>query len=161
MLSSAEFWVAVSFFLFLGLLVYLRVPNMAAKALDERAERIAREIAEAQKLREEAQARLAEFEKRRKDAESEAEDIIAQARQEADAYAIEARRKLDETVQRRRRMAENKIAQAEESAIKQVRATASEIAVAAAADIIAAKATGKTGDKLIEDSIKAIKAQLN
>lgn len=161
MLSTPEFWVAVSFVLFVALVVYLGVPGKVTAALDARSERIANELAEANRLREEAQALLAEFQKKRKEAEAEADNIIAQAKAEAEAFAAETRRKLGETVERRTKMAEQKIASAEAQAVKEVQSAASDLAIAAASDLIASEAKGAKGEQLVDDSIDALKRQLN
>jgi len=161
MFSEPEFWVGISFFIFVGILIYMGVPGMVAKALDDRAERIARELAEAQKLREEAQALLAEYERKREEAEKVAEDIIAQARTEAEAYAAETRRKMTETVERRTANAEQKISQAEAQAMKEVRSAATDLAVAAAAQILAAEVKGDKAAKLVDASIASVKSQLH
>jgi F-type H+-transporting ATPase subunit b len=161
MLATSDFWVLVSFVLFVGLLVYLKVPNRLAKALDERAERISKELDEARKLRDEAQALLAEYERKRRDAEKEAEAIIIQAREEAEAFAAETRHKLTETVERRGRLAEEKIAQAEAQAVKEVRAAAAELAIAAATRMIAEQVQGAKADQLVDSSIAALKGRLH
>ncbi len=161
MLSTPEFWVAVSFVLFAGLVIYMGVPGKLTAALDARSERIANELAEANRLREEAQALLSEYQHKRKEAEAEAASIIALAKSEAEAYAAETRRKLAETVERRTRMAEQKIASAETLAVKEVQSAASELAIAAASDLIAEEAKGAKGAKLVDDSIAALKTQLN
>lgn len=161
MLATPEFWVLVSFVLFMGLLVYLKVPGKVAAMLDDRAARISKELDEARKLREEAQALLAEYERKRRDAESEAEAIIVQAREEAEAFAAETRRKLTDTVERRGRQAEDKIAQAEAQAIKEVRAAAAELAIAAATRLIAEEVKGAKAAKLVDASIAALKDRLH
>ncbi len=161
MMSTPEFWVAVSFVLFVALVVYMGVPGKVMAALDSRAERIANELAEANRLREKAQALLSEYQQKRAEAEAEAESIVAQAKAEAEAYAAETRRKLTETVERRTRMAEQKIASAEALAVKEVQAAATDLAVAAASDLIAADAKGAKANKLIDDSIASLKKQLN
>ncbi len=156
-----ESWVAVSFVLFAGLLVYLKVPAMLARMLDERSAKIARELAEARKLREEAQSLLASYQKKRAEAEKDAADIIDLARKEAESYAAEARRKLAETLERRTRQAEQKIAQAEAAAIKEVRTVATDIAVAAASQLVGEAVKGAKGDGLVIESIAAVKSRLN
>jgi F-type H+-transporting ATPase subunit b len=161
MFSQPEFWVLVSFVIFLGLLVYLRVPSLVASALDERAVRIAKELDEARRLRDDAQALLAEFERKRRDAEKEAEAIIREAEADAEAYGAESRRKLAELIERRGRMAEEKIAQAEAEAVKEVRATAAELAIAAAERIIAEEVKGTKADQLLEESIAALRGRLH
>lgn len=158
---SPENWVAIAFLLFAGLLVYLKVPAMLARMLDERSAKIAAELAEAQKLRTEAQALLASYQKKRAEAEKDAADIVEQAKKEAEAYAAEARRKLAETLERRTKQAEQKIAQAETAAIKDVRTVATEIAIAAASQLAGEAVKGAKGDGLIAESIGAVKSRLN
>jgi len=157
----AESWVLVAFILFIALLVYLKVPTKLAAMLDDRASKIASELAEAKRLREEAQALLAEYQKKRIDAERDAVNIIDQAKREAEAFAHEARAKLSETLDRRSRQAEQKIAQAEAQAIKEVRNIATDLAVAAAGHLIGDTAKGQAGTKLIEDSILQVRSKLN
>jgi F-type H+-transporting ATPase subunit b len=156
-----ESWVAISFVLFVGLLVYLKVPAMLARMLDERSAKIARELAEARKLREEAQSLLASYQKKRVEAETDAAGIVEQAKKEAATYTAEARRKLTETLERRTRQAEQKIAQAEAAAIKEVRTVATDIAVAAASQLVGEAVKGAKGDGLIAESITAVKRRLN
>lgn len=160
LLSAPETWVAVSFIGFVALIVYYKVPGKALGALDARAERIRTELEEAHKLRDEAQALLAEYQRKRREAEQEAEEIVALAREEADRLKIEAREQLDELIARRSRLAELKIAQAEEQAVADVRAAAAEAAIAAAEKILAAKVTGKAAGDLIASSIAQVKERL-
>jgi F-type H+-transporting ATPase subunit b len=161
MFGEPETWVAVAFVLFVALLVYLKVPAKMAAMLDERAARITKELAEAKKLREEAQALLDAYKKKRAQAEKDAEDIVALARKEAEAYAHETRVKLAETLERRTKQAEQKIAQAEQQAVKDVRTAATDVAIAAATELLGAATEGAKGAKLIEDSIDAVKSRLN
>ena len=161
MFHEAETWVAVAFVLFVGLGIYLKVPVMLTKMLDERADKISKELAEARKLREEAQALLAEYQKKRAEAEKDAANIVAQAKLEAESYSVETRKKLAETIERRTRQAAQKIAQAEAAAIKEVRTTATEAAIAAASKLVGEAVQGTKGVKLIDESIAAVKSRLN
>jgi F-type H+-transporting ATPase subunit b len=159
--NNAETWVAVAFVLFVALLIYLKAPAKIAAFLDERSARIAKELAEAKKLREEAQALLDEYKKKRAQAEKDAEDIVALARKEAEAFAHETRAKLAETLERRTKQAEQKIAQAEQQAVKDVRTAATDVAISAASELLASASEGAKGAKLIEESIAAVKSRLN
>lgn len=159
--ADPSFWVGVSFVLFCLLLLYFKVPATVTKALDDRADRIRQELDDAQKLREEAQALLAEYQRKRTEAEKEAEDIVAQAKAEAEAYAEETRQKLAESLERRTALAEQKIAQAEAGALNEVRAAATDLAIAAAEKIIAGEVKGDKASGLIDDSIEAVKTRLN
>jgi F-type H+-transporting ATPase subunit b len=161
MLRSAEFWVAVSFVIFCCILLYLKVPGVIAKALDERAAGIRRELDEARRLREEAQALLSDYEKKHRNAAEEAQAIVDTARREADALAAEMRTNLQETLARRTKLAEEKIARAEAQAVDDVRAAAVERAIAAAERILREKAAGANGAALIDQGIQSLKGRLN
>ena len=94
--QTAEFWVAVAFFLFVGMLLYYGVPGLIGKALDDRAEEIKKNIDDARKMREEAQSLLAEYQRKSAEAQSEAQKIVAQARHEGELLRAEAERKAEE-----------------------------------------------------------------
>jgi F-type H+-transporting ATPase subunit b len=160
-LSTPEFWVAVSFAGFMALVIYFKVPGMLVNALDKRADAIRTELDEARKLREEAQAILAEYERKQRGAEKEAESIITLAKEEAEALAAETRENLKVSLERRTKLAEEKIARAEEQAIGEVRATALNVAISAAERIIDKKMTPAASKKLVDQSIKDLKAKLN
>ena len=160
-LSSPEFWVAVSLLGFVLLIVYYKVPGMVTKALDDRADAIRKELDEARRLREEAQAILADYERKYLDAEKEVESIILLANEEAEALGVETRQKIKDQLDRRTRLAEDKIARAEEQALGEVRAAAVTLAVSAAERIIAKKMTPAASSKLVDQSIKDLKSKLN
>lgn len=159
--GEPETWVAIAFILFVALVVYLEVPGKVSKALDSRAEAIARELEEARKLRAEAEAVLADYKRRAQNLESEAEAVLAQAEREASAYATEARAAFDETIARRLTIAEQKIKLEEEKARKQIRAQAAELAIAAAQQLIEQKVTGQVAENMITASLDRIKKRLH
>ena len=161
MLALPETWVLVSFVLFVALLVYYKIPDKVAKALDDRADRIKIELEEAHRLREEAQLILADYQRKRRDAEKEAEDIIAMARREAQFYAEGSRKALKESLERRVRLAEEKIARAEEQAIQEIRSRSVDVAVAAAESIIARELQGNSGTDLVTKGIREVGTKLN
>ncbi|MEW9616370.1 F0F1 ATP synthase subunit B [Shinella sp. S4-D37] len=161
MAFDATFYAFVGLLLFLALIAYLKVPGMMAKGLDARAEKIQNELAEAKRLREEAQHLLAEYQRKRKDAEAEAASIVAAAEREASALTAEAKQKTEEYVARRTVLSEQKIRQAEADAINAVRAAAVDLAVAAAEKVIAAKADAATGKALFDNAISEVKTRLN
>ena len=160
-LATPEFWVAAAFIGFVALVIYLKAPAIVAKALDERADAIRSELEGAQRLREEAQAMLADYQRRQRAAEKEAADIVTMAKQEAESFAAEARAKLEESLARRTKMAEEKIAQAEAQATKDVRAAAADAAIAAATALLADEVKGDKAAGLIDDGIKQLKGKLN
>ena len=158
---DATFYAFVGLLLFLALIAYLQVPGMMAKGLDARAEKIQNELAEAKRLREEAQHLLAEYQRKRKDAEAEAASIVAAAEREASALTADAKQKTEEYVARRTALSEQKIKQAEADAINAVRAAAVDLAVAAAEKVIAAKSDAATGKALFDNAINEVKTRLN
>ncbi len=160
-LSTPEFWVAVSFVGFVLLIMYFKVPAQIGALLDDRADKIRNELDEARRLREEAQAMLAEFERKQRDAQKEAESIITLAKQEAEALAKETREKLKDSLERRGKIAEEKIPRAEEQAVSEVRSVAVNVAIAAAEQIIESKMTPAASKKLVDQSIKDLKTKLN
>ncbi|MGB6924414.1 MAG: ATP F0F1 synthase subunit B, partial [Methyloceanibacter sp.] len=116
-----EFWVAVSFFLFVGLVLYLGVHRKIATALDARAALIAKELEEARRLRDEAEKVLADYRRKQSEAVAETKDIVDLAVKEAEALAAETRQSVKEHFDRRMKLAEDKIGRAEEDAIREVR----------------------------------------
>ena len=160
-LLEPEFWVAISFFVFLAVALYLGVHKKIASALDARAAAITKELDEAKRLRQEAEKVLADYRRKEGDAAKEAEAIIGLATKEAEILAAETRRSMKEHFERRMKLAEDKIARAEADALREVRAAAADAAVAAAQAVIAAKLTPEAADKLIGQGIDALKGKLN
>jgi F-type H+-transporting ATPase subunit b len=161
MTGMAEFWVGVAFVIFLLVLLWYRVPKLIAKSLDDRAQAIRKELDEARRLREEAQALLADYQKKHRNVGQEAEAIVDLARREAQALAHETRVGLKESLERRTRMAEEKIGRAEAQAVDEVRASAIDAAVAAAEKILREKMAGTGGAALVDQSIRDLKGRLN
>ncbi len=161
LIYEPETWVAVAFLIFVGILVRLGVHDLLFKALDDRSARIKAELDEALKLRKEAEGVLAEYRRRQGEAEKTAESIILNARVEADRIAAEAQVKVEEFIARRTKMAEAKIAQAEAQALADVRATAADVAIAAAEAILVKTTQGAAAEALVTKGIGDLKAKLN
>jgi F-type H+-transporting ATPase subunit b len=159
--TGTTFWTLVALLLFLGILTYTKVWGTIGKALDDRADGIKKELDEARRLREDAQALLADYQKKSREAEEEARSIVDQAKREAEALAVESRKQLADSVERRTKAAEEKIARAEAQALGEVRSAAVSAAVAAAEKVLRAKASGNTAVDLIDDSIRNLKGRLN
>ncbi|MTI18684.1 ATP F0F1 synthase subunit B [Rhodobacteraceae bacterium RKSG542] len=161
-MMSDSFWALTGLILFFALLAYLKVPGKVTGALDQQADNIKQELEGARKLREEAQALLAEYQRKRTEAEAEAEQIVEDAKAEAARMAEEANVALQDMIVRRTKAAEAKIAQAEVNAIAEVRAKAADVAVAAAERIVAdALADSAKQDEVLKASIKQISTRLN
>ena len=160
-LAEPEFWVAVAFVIFVGILIYVGVPKILINSLDERGRRVQAELDEARRLKEEAQKLLAEYQAKQRQADNEAAAIIAGAKAEAERIAAESKIRMEEFVARRTKMAETKIAQAEAQAVADVRAAAAEAAVTAAEKILTESVKGKVADDLISRGIGEVKTKLN
>jgi F-type H+-transporting ATPase subunit b len=160
-ITEPEFWVAVSFFIFVGALLYLGVHKKIATLLDARAAMIEKELEEARRLRDEAEKVLADYRRKQAGAVTEAENIIALAAKEAETFTAETRRSVKEHFDRRMKLAEDKIARAETEAVREVRGAAVDVAVAAAQTLIAAKLTPDRAEKLVAESIDTLKSKLN
>lgn len=155
---DATFYTLVALIIFFIVVAYAGAPKLLTKALDDRSQRIAKDLEDAKKLREEAESLIAEYRRKAAQAQDEAQEIVNLAKAEAEAFAKEGRRKMAEMLERRTAAAEQKIAQAETQAIKDVRNAATELAVAAAAQLIAQQGDG---GKLVDESIKNLASKLN
>jgi F-type H+-transporting ATPase subunit b len=160
-MPEAEAWVAIAFVIFLGILVYFGAHRRIADSLDQRQTRIKAELDEARRLREEAQALLAEFERKGREAEGEAAASIAGATAEAERLAVEAKARMEDFVARRTKMAEAKIAQAEAQALADVRWAGADAAAAAAEKILANTAKGKLAEDLLTKGIEDVRNKFN
>jgi F-type H+-transporting ATPase subunit b len=160
-MMETENWVAFGFLCFLALLAYLGVHRKLLAGLDARQAHIKSELDDARRLREEAQALLADFERKGREAEKEAEAIIASAKAEAERLAAEAKARMEDFVARRTKMAEQKIVQAEAQALADVKSAAADAAVAAAERILAASAKGKVAEDLLARGIADVKSKFN
>ena len=158
---DASFWALVGLIIFLALMIYLKVPGMVTRALDARAEKVRSELEEARRLREEAQAVLADFRRKTQNADEEAEAILAQAKSEAQRMTEETEASLQDMIARRTAAAETRIAQAESQALAEVKARAAELAIAASEKLLAEQAKGDTAAGLIDRSIADVKARIN
>jgi F-type H+-transporting ATPase subunit b len=157
---DAAFWATVALFVFLGVVVYFKVPGMIGRALDGRIKAIETELAEAERLRQEAKFLLEEYEAKRQAATTEAESIVAAAREEAFRMTAEAKTSLEALIARRTKTVEDKIAQAESQAIAEVRARSADVAIEAARVVLTRQMADK-GDALVEQAIKDVGSKLN
>lgn len=160
-LYNTNFVVWIAFLLFIAVLVYLKVPGKLTGLLDKRAEGIQAELNEAKALREEAQTVLASFERKQKEVQEQADRIVETAKAEAAAAAEQAKEDLKNSIKRRLATAEEQIAAAEASAVKEVRDRAVQVAVGAAGDVIASKMTAASSNSLIDEAINSVGEKLH
>jgi F-type H+-transporting ATPase subunit b len=161
LLQDPEFWVGVGTLIFIAILLWKKVPAMLAHSLDARAAAIAKELEDARRLREEAEALLNQYQRKRAEADKEAATIVTEAKAEAERYAAEARAQIKAQVERRAKQAEEKIAQAEAQAVAEVRALAADAAVAAAEKLIAGRLDDRRAADLIKRSLEEIPSKLD
>jgi F-type H+-transporting ATPase subunit b len=160
-LSNTNFIVLLSFLLFIGVLVKFKVPSILTGLLDKRADEITTTLNDARSLREEAQTLLASYERKQREVQEQADRIIAQAKVDAELAAAQANEDLKLSVERRVLAAQDQIASAEASAVKEIKNQAITVAMAVATDVLAKQRTAASGNKLIDDAIKEIDAKLH
>ncbi len=150
---NETFWVGIAFFMFVGLLWKFKIFNFVGSSLDNRAEKIKEELDEARKLKEEAQALLASYQRKHRKASEEAEDIVKHATKEADLLVKEAKKRLEEEIEKRTNIAEEKISQAEAAALQQIRDNAVDITINAARSLIVEHLDDADSGQLLEAAI--------
>ncbi len=160
-LGNTDFVVTLGFLVFVGVLLYAKVPGKLTGALDARAVQIKADLEEAKALREEAKTILASYERKQKDVQAQADRIVASAREEAMAAAAQAKEDLKLSIARRLAAAEDRIASAETTALRAVRERAVSVAVAAAGDLLAKQMTAEGAGALIEASIAQVDVKLH
>jgi F-type H+-transporting ATPase subunit b len=158
---GAETYVAFGFVAFVLLLAYLGVQKKITGALDARIDKVKTDLAEAERLRAEAAAVLADYKKKAAQAEKDAVDIVEQARAEAAVIAKEGEARIAEFVARRTKQAEQKIAMAEAQAAADVKAAAADAATRAAEAILRQQVTGASAGDLLSKSVAEMKTRLN
>ncbi|MDJ1006709.1 MAG: F0F1 ATP synthase subunit B [Paracoccaceae bacterium] len=160
-LANTDFIVWIGFLLFVGILIYFKVPGMLSGMLDKRAEGIRFDLEEARSLREEAQSLLASFERKSAEVQEQADRIVAAAKSDAEEAAEQARKDLDASIGRRIQAAEDQIASAESAALRSVRDRAISAAVAAAGEVLARDMDAARSEALFDDALARVKAKLH
>ena len=159
-LNNPSFWVAISFVIFLALITK-PAWKFITSSLDKKIEEIRAKLEESTKLREEAQDLLAVYKRKLSDAEREADDIVNKAREEAQVLKTRLTADLELALQRREKLAMDRIAQAENDAQEEVRALTLDIALAAARSLLADAVQSDKANALINDAIKELPERLN
>ncbi len=158
--TTAEFWVALGFVLFVALVARTAV-RVVSVALDERAKRIKEQIDDAARLAEEAQQLLATYERKQREASEEAEAIVDNARREADRLAERAAQDLERSLARREELAMERIAQAEQAALADIRSRTVEIAMSATRQLLVERLTAAQANSLIDHAIEELPKKLH
>ena len=153
--------VAIGFLLFFAIVFYYKVPSKIGDMLDSRANRIREQLEEARLAKEEAQTLLADFERKQADVQKDADEIVKRAKAEAIAASEQAQVDLDASIARKLRAAEDRIAQAEASATREVRNAAAAAATAAAREAIGGGLSEERAEAMLGEGISTIGARLN
>jgi F-type H+-transporting ATPase subunit b len=160
-LNNTEIVVGIGFVIFIGVLIYVGVPGMITRKLDERAVRIKAELDEVRALRDEAQTLLATYERRQKEVKAQAEDIVVAARRESEAAAEAAKEEIRRSVARRIQTAGEQITAAEQAAVRQIKDQAVSVAVAAAAEVLRGQMKADDANALVDSAIAEVGAKLH
>lgn len=160
-LRNTDFVVTLAFLFFIAILVYYKVPQLIGGLLDKRAEGIRGDLAEARRLREEAQEIYASYERRQREVKTQAADIVANAKREATTEAEKAKKALQVSIERRLKAAEDQISSAEGDAVRAVRDSAIQTAIAAAGEVLGKQVTAAERGKGIDKAIDDVARRLN
>jgi F-type H+-transporting ATPase subunit b len=153
---DATVWVSIAMLVFLGILLWKKVPAMITASLDSKIAGIRQQLDEAAKLRKEAEGLKAEYAAKIAGAEAEAAEMRARAEAEAALMLDKAKADTAALITRRKKMAEDRIGAAEAAALGEVRAAAARAATEAAASLIAAKHDAGADRALVDGAIKAL-----
>jgi F-type H+-transporting ATPase subunit b len=160
-LKNTDFVVLIAFLIFVGILLYFKVPSKVGEMLDGRSKSIKADLDEAKALREEAQSLLASYERKHKEVQDQADRIVSSAKEEASKAAEQAKADIETSVARRLVAAEEQIASAQASAVKEIKDRAVSVAVGAAQDVIAKQMDAKGTNGLIDEAIKTVGDKLH
>ena len=160
-LNNTDFVVTVAFVLFVAVLLYLKVPSIVTKMLDDRSKGIQSELDEARSLREEAQSLLASYERKQQEISEQSERIISNAKDEAAAAAEQAKKELSVSIERRIAAANDQISSAQAAAIREVRNKAITIAISAVEEVISSNIDSKQRSELIDSAVKEVEEKLH
>lgn len=152
--SQPASWTLVAFIIFVAIAIYLKAPSMIGKLLDEQIERVKKELSDAIELKEEANTLLAEYERKKEDAEKEAEIIVANAKERAKNYEQSALAKSEEIIKRQEAQSIEKINQAEIQAMSKIRKSIIEKSIDSAEKLVSEKISSKKSDQIFTDSLK-------
>lgn len=159
LLQDPTFWTLIAFVIFIVAL-FKPMKKALLSGLDSRIETIRSEVEQAQQLREEAQTLLASYQRKQREAQQEAEGIVNRAKQDAENHRAEAEKDLKALLERQKELAVEKIAQAEATAVQEVREIAVDLAVAATEKILAEKVTGSLSDSLVDKAVAELPQKL-
>ena len=160
MTIDATFWVAVSFFIFLGVLIYLKVPQKINTSLTNQINEIKKELNEAEKLKIEAKNLLSNYENKIDKSKKETLEIINLAKKDSEKTILEKTKKFHQMIENKKRSAEQKIAQMKENALRDIKKISVKISIEAAEYLIKNSIDKNKLEKLYAKSLEQAKTSL-
>ena len=160
MMIDATFWVAVSFFIFLGVLIYLKVPQKVNDSLTNQINQVKKELDEAEKLKVEAKNLLSDYENKIDKSKKETQEIINVAKKDSEKNILDKTKKFHELIEERKKNAEQKISQMKENALKDIKNLSIKISIEAVEHLIKNSIDKNKIEKIYIDSIEQVKASL-
>ena len=160
MTIDATFWVMISFFLFIGLLIYFQIPQKIKKTLEENISSIKNQIDEADKLKEDAKNILTEHEKKISNSKIEVKSMIAKANEEAEKNIIKTNQDFHNLMENRKKNAEERIKQLKNQALKDIKNTSVKIAIESVKKLLKNSLDKSKLDKIYMSSIEETKLAL-
>ena len=160
MIIDATFWVAVSFFIFIGGLIYLIVPQNVNNSLDAQINRIKKELDEAEKLKVESKNILSDYENKIDKSKKETQKIINEAKKNSEKNILDKTKKFHELIEERKKNAEHKIVQMKENALKDIKNISIKISIKAVEHLIKNSIDKNKIEKIYTDSLKQVKTSL-
>ena len=160
MTIDATFWVAISFFVFVGGLIYLKIPQKINGSLNNQIDSIRKELDEAEKLKVEAKNLLSDYEKKIDSSKKETKNILNKAKTDSEKNIIEKTKKFHQIIEERKKSTEQKISQMKESALKKIKNTSIKISIKVVEDLINKSIDKNKLEKIYLKSIEETKATL-
>ena len=160
MTFDATFWVTISFFIFLGILIYFKIPQKIKETLEQNISNIKNQLTEAEKLREDAKNILAEHEKKISNSKKEVKDMIDKANEDAEKNIIRTNEEFHKLMENRKKGAEDRITQLENQAVKDIKNASVKIAIESVEKLIKNSIDKSKLDKIYSSSIEETKLAL-
>ena len=160
MIIDSTFWVAVSFFIFIAGLVYLKVPQKVNNSIDMQIDKIKKELDEAEKLKVEAKNLLSDYENKIDKSKKEAQDIISMAKKDSEKNILDKTKKFHELLEERKKSAEQKIIQMKENALKDIKNISIKVSIEAVEHLIKNSIDKNKIEKIYGESLDQVKDSL-
>tara|TARA_B100001996_G_C18473476_1_gene520937 strand:- start:29 stop:526 length:498 start_codon:yes stop_codon:yes gene_type:complete len=160
MTIDAAFWVSISFFIFIGALIYLKVPQKVNDSLNEEINKIKNELSEAEKLKVEAKNILSDYESKIDKSKKEAQDIINSAKRDSEKTILEKTKKFHEIIENKKKNAEEKIVQMKKNALKDIKNISVKISIEAVEYLIKNSIDKEKLEKIYFNDLEQIKTSL-